>query len=33
VRRKAKAVASGVIVKETAREYTVELVDSLEARC
>jgi hypothetical protein len=29
VDKKGKAVASGVIVKETAREYTVELVDSL----
>lgn len=29
VDKKGKAVASGVIVKETAKEYTVELVDSL----
>lgn len=29
VDKKGKAVASGVITKETAREYTVELVDSL----
>jgi hypothetical protein len=29
VDKKGKAVASGVIAKETAREYTVELVDSL----
>jgi hypothetical protein len=27
--KKGKAIASGVIVKETAKEYTVELVDSL----